>query len=460
MHWRFVALALVVGVGACSNDGGDLAEPSTASPIETTSTSTSSSAATSTSTSTTFPLTERIACPRPAEPVAVADLDGDGTSEIISFEAAEGGELLVVCGPQGGRSVELDFAVWYVAVLDVESDGIDEVLVGPGVQSFGQIGPQVKLRWLDPTGTELRLHSEDHAGVWAAGARCVDHNGDGVRQLVHVVPDWEASTDDTIVWIRKASDARPVDDIGDSATGEFTVGRDDVEIALLSVFSCGDDLVELIRVPPPAAICDDTARKFRVDLDGDGIADVVAQHQSFTADRLDGNSWGSPAAVVCTSTGIVDEILVRGMGEAFTVSHGPGDGPIIWTGGTGISSVTLEPMVLVGDRLAAVEDNDGPITVWEGTNGPDEKAAFGCYDLDGDGLAELVQLSGKRDSEEMLWRRRSWTIQGAKATMISDTSGRLPWPTVPAGELPPDPDGYLDLLAAGSCDFIGGTWHG
>jgi hypothetical protein len=450
----FVAFGLLAA--ACASDAPEAADPSssTAATPPTTPSSTTAGTATPPSTTTTTEAPEPLLdCPRPAEPLATADMDGDGIDEALTIETVDGGQLFVACGRDGGRSLDLGLGVWYLAVFDVEPDGVDEVFLGGSRSSFRRDRPPT-LHRVDPSGNRLEQFNENRSGI-SGGVGCVDVDGDGVRELVRTWIDDDASTSEEVVWDREVVVSRPADDEPDPTRGVFRVGPDDDQIALLTRLSCGE-IIEPIRVQPPAAMCAEAGRTILADVDADGLDDRVHQRQTNSLAVFEGHENGGPAIAVCTAAGGNDEVKVGGMGEIFAVSVDTGDRPTIWSGGTTAASASYDPMVWVDGRIVPITDDDGPIYFESGWFGNDRRMAFGCVDLDGNGIVELVQFDGVRDGAEMVWTRRSWETVADQAELITETGGRLPWPEWPKGEFTGElPVAFDDLAVSDvACGWV------
>lgn len=324
----FVVFVVLVAVG-CSGDDGAAGEAST------------TTSSTSTTTTTTEPPIQLIPCPGGLDVVATADTDGDGVGEDLLFARRDGGQVFFVCGPDGGRAIDLPYGVWYVAV-----DGAD-VLLGAATIGDGPDEVSALFRRLDFSGRELALSEE----------------------LV-------------------------------------------------------DDVADPIRVAPPPDICDDAIFPTIADADGDGTDDLIGQR--FVETDLE----TAPSLVVCTATGDVDEALVGGMGEVFAVSTGTGDRATIWAGGTTLTGAFLEPYVWVDGWIVPIETADGPLLLSDGFVSDAEFDAYGCADLDGNGVTELVSIEGDLGDGTISWTRRSWETSGATATEVTTDTG-----TVPAGDV-------------------------
>ena len=439
-------VAFLLVVAACATDSPEDGDP----PPSTTST---------TSTTATEVPELLLECPRPVDPLATADMDGDGLDEVLTVEEVDDGQQFVACGSDGGRAIALGLGVWYLAVFDVEPDGTDEVFLGgPKLRDLSG-SPSVSLRWMDPRGPALQPYTENLAELrvgGSGGAGCVDVDGDGSRELVSTWIDTESSTADEVVWHREVASARPFEGDPDPIEGVFRVGVDDARIALLSRLSCGEDLVELVRVAPPASICDGRGRSIDVDVDGDRLDDRVHQRDTNAFENFEGSEYGGPSIAVCTAAGQNDEVRVRGMGEIFAASDATGDRPTIWSGGTTAANVSYHPMVWIDGRIVPITDDDGPIYFDSGWFGNDQRMAFGCADLNDDGIVELVQFDGVRDGAEMVWTRRSWETVADQAELVTESSGRLPWPEWPEGEFTGELPVEFDDLAVSdeACGWV------
>lgn len=432
-----VMLLVALLTVACSGDDGGAADDTTPGSSAGTVSVTSTMPVTATAPPTVTVPSPSVddECPD-VDPVAMADVDGDGVREDVILAERDGGQALWVCGSERARSLELEYAIWYVAVVDVEPDGVDEIFLGAAGFDDAPGTPAAKLHWIHDDEGGLAPRIEDFAGVWIgpnAGAGCLDVDGDGARELLELWIDTETSTDATVVWNRNVSDA--LAPVGDpyAAEGEFVVGRDDDAIALLSTFSCGDDLVELHRVPLPAAICRTKAGPAPLGLDGDGTDDLVRQWQSNAAEVLAGREYGGPAVVVCLGSGATDMVRVGGMGEIFGVGEGPGDQPVVWTGGTTVSAAYSSPMVVEDGRLRFLRTAEGDTLTlrdgYEGVEPPDgDVGASGCDDVDGDGEEEFVQVVVTVSDDQLVWTRTGWNLVDAGVVEGVSDSGTMPLP--------------------------------
>ncbi|MDW3219573.1 MAG: hypothetical protein R8F63_13255 [Acidimicrobiales bacterium] len=400
MRPAVLLLSVALLAAACADSGDD---PSAGDPVDSTTTSTVTSAPSTTAvTTTTVEAAPETGCPAVAA-VGRADVDGDGEHEDLLLAEREGGQALWICGNERARSLELEYAVWYVAVVDVEPDGVDDVFLGAAAHEDAPGIVSTQLYRIDTAGDGLTAETEGLSGVWlgpSTGVSCLDLDGDGARELVELI----SGVDD---------DAVP------------------------GTFSCGDAVVDVLRIRPPAAICETGSRfsseALPIDLDRDGIDDLARQRDANGAEVLRGFEFGGPAVAVCLASGITDEVLVGGMGEVFGVGEGPADTPVVWTGGTSVGAAYSDPMVWQDDRLVFVHTADGGVLTlrdgYEGT-GPLEGdwGASGCGDVDGDGTEEFVQAVVRLVDDELAWTRRTWHLDGATAIEAAGSGGAMPMP--------------------------------
>ncbi len=450
MHRRVRSIVIATTVlgsaaAACSGDA-ESAGPTSTVPTSTTSqpaadtTTTSDPPVTSTSTTSTSTTTPP-RCPD-TPPLRTVDLDGDGDDAGVWIVERSGGQQLIVCAPTERRTLDLESAAWYLAVTDVEPDGIDELFIGAADIDDTRETPATVLRWLDPAGGGLRPYSDGFGrglsvGALGSGAGCVDVDGDGDRELVSLTVDGAESTDEVVAWRRSVSTAIPGADVTDDRRGTFDRETQAAAIDLLSTFSCGDELVPLERVSPPATICEPDDAPFgseTIDLDGDGDLDRVVQKEARGDAGLRSADYGGPAIAVCLSSGATDELPVGGMGEVFGVGRGPGGLPVIWTGGTSISAAYRAAVVVIDGRLTYVDDAGTGFTfgLWDGYEGwdPDDAriGASGCGDIDGDGRQEFVQVEAVVDGDVLRWTREAWSFDGRSAAAGATDQGTRPAP--------------------------------
>ena len=118
---------------------------------------------------------------------ATGDLNGDGVADLVSAAGAGGGPRVVVTDGATGATLADFFAYSpdlrggvYVAIADVDRDGIAELITGAGVGG----GPHVKV-WDAVAGVErfgfFAYGSDFRGGVRVAAA---DLDGDGVAEII------------------------------------------------------------------------------------------------------------------------------------------------------------------------------------------------------------------------------------------------------------------------------------
>lgn len=113
------------------------------------------------STTTTEPTTSTapvatVDCPN-EPPRQNLDIDGDDIVDGVWLVDRAGGQRLVVCSEAASRAIELEEAVWYLAVADIEPDGVDELFLrSPGYTDRPE-QPDVLLSWLEPSTATLDL---------------------------------------------------------------------------------------------------------------------------------------------------------------------------------------------------------------------------------------------------------------------------------------------------------------
>lgn len=312
---------------------------------------------------------------------------------------------------------------------DGEPEGVFVVETGGGQALYVCDGPIVNDRSL-----ELAY------GVWYVAA--ADLDADGTDELflgASTIADLPGRPD---AWLL------PVDASGP----ELTIVVDDPD----SPADVSLDDLEYRRVSPPPAICEveeqsDFAE--RVDLDGDGLDDLVVQgrldHGSLL---LDDGVLGSPSVVACLASGEVDELAYGGMGEVFGVGAGPDGAPLVWTGGTTVSAAFVAPVQWRDGRLDFLRDIDGVVFgLTDGFPAVEDEGRIlrsGCGDLDGDGIDEFVQIEADDDGSVWRWRRDAWHIvDGVAVPAWADTG------TLDASAF----DGAYDAVAALANDTCEGA---
>jgi hypothetical protein len=154
------------------------------------------------------------------------------------------------------------------------------------------------------------------------------------------------------------------------------------------------------------------------DVDGDGLGDTV------TYEYVDG-----AVLSVCTASGDRDRISTSGMAETLQLVDVQGDGQadIFYGGNTCCQSFTNMATVedgeirtvnlLTGIELTLTSGID------RGSNGRPRGHAFGCRDIDRDGVGDLVQVVVNADGDHFRWAKRAYEIEGATATEIAEWAG-------------------------------------
>ncbi|MEM8706541.1 MAG: hypothetical protein AAGE98_08795 [Actinomycetota bacterium] len=254
-------------------------------------------------------------------------------------------------------------------------------------------------------------------GVWYVGATDLDVDGiDDLFLGASTLADQPATPD--AWWL-------PVDTSGPELSVVINDSAPPADVSL--------DELGAVRVAPPAAICEADGQSgfpSRVDLDGDGLDDLVVQGRLDHGWELVGEDGiGSPSVVACLATGEVDELAYGGMGEIFGVGTGPGGEALVWTGGTTVNAAVVFPVVWRDGRLDFVRRMDGEVLVL--TNGfpfaepGGEVARYGCGDADGDGVAEFVQVRLISSDGIPEWERTAWRLVDGRADEVWADAGSL-----------------------------------
>ena len=146
--------------------------------------------------------------------------------------------IIVVCGmtdvvfDSGSSNRPLD-----VHVVDIEGDGIDELLVGTAFGAGPFAGDLVRHdgNTLTASGYDIVVSPGEEAG---RSFSCVDTDGDGVRELVGVT--YDISTDnETVVWSGFRYDGLPMS----PNQGTLNRSTDEAMIKTLQSGTCGNDLI-------------------------------------------------------------------------------------------------------------------------------------------------------------------------------------------------------------------------
>jgi hypothetical protein len=165
---------------------------------------------------------------------------------------------------------------------------------------------------------------------------------------------------------------------------------------------------------------------FLADVDGDGVADPVYHRYE-----------GSEAVLgVCTASG-VDEIPGGGMTEILFAYDVGGDGSFeLFYGGTSVTAgITAVAVWIDGELQVASEAGGRPLLVYDGwlnaAEGP--FLSFGCRDVDGDGVTELLQAefadggsdNTVPDGAPIAWTFTAYSLDGALVTRASEGQGEV-----------------------------------
>lgn len=172
-------------------------------------------------------------------------------------------------------------------------------------------------------------------------------------------------------------------------------------VASLLLISCatvvGSRLSEQVESPMPSGAslkCGSSDRE--ADIDGDGVSDQIV------------HKFNEEAVLqVCLADGSKDSMPGLGMAEFIEVADIQGDGRSeIFFGATTAALLAVHIAVWHEGRLRAVELEDGrhlelrrgSLSFDAARNQPESLATWGCEDLDGDGVDELVSAEWRENS--------------------------------------------------------------
>ncbi len=182
----------------------------------------------------------------------VGDLDGDGVFETVAVDRPSVGETTItVCdsplavAPYQVGDTNRPAEVYLV---DIEGDGVSELLVGGATGAAARfVGSVVRLEGSELTDLQLDL-SVFPGGRTGSSFGCVDVDGDGLRELVTLTYEFDADTAEaatTVAWTRTVV----LDDqgaVGATATGTFDTATQPRAVAALVNGTCGEEtLIEV-----------------------------------------------------------------------------------------------------------------------------------------------------------------------------------------------------------------------
>ena len=179
------------------------------------------------------------------------DFDGDGAKDQAWQEQGRDGVTVSVCTASGTlASAPVLGQGEAFAVQDVQGDGTDELWPGgttvSGLVTNVLVMTGRRLEHVTLAGSEDRLLLDnrpetDSSDLPGRGIGCVDIDGDGRREVVQLVSHTEG---ETVEWERTAYAidgglARLVD----TASGAYHSPEDDAKIQLLTMATCGDEIL-------------------------------------------------------------------------------------------------------------------------------------------------------------------------------------------------------------------------
>lgn len=158
--------------------------------------------------------------------------------------------------------------------------------------------------------------------------------------------------------------------------------------------------------------------RLRVDVDGDGRADVA--YQRTTQQPFDVRIG------VCTAWGLRSEVSPGGMGEIFAATDVEPDGRAeLLGGGTSVNAAYTTPIVFRAGRLHLVRFEGDELTlVADGFPSQQARHGWGCEDVTGDKKREIVQVTADYQRGTLI--RAAYRIDGARARMVARSTATIP----------------------------------
>jgi hypothetical protein len=162
-----------------------------------------------------------------------------------------------------------------------------------------------------------------------------------------------------------------------------------------------------------------------VDLTGDGLADRAFHEWLGGTDAVLG---------VCLGDGRVDSVVGRAQTEiGGLIELGPNGRYVLIAGGTSMSWGGFDVAVVLDGRIRWVDLDGAILEFWDGLQHlgedgvHDRVGVYGCEDVTGDGVFELVQVEVDRteDGTMAVWEKRAYRIDGATASLVSTDSGTV-----------------------------------
>lgn len=177
-----------------------------------------------------------------------------------------------------------------------------------------------------------------------------------------------------------------------------------------------------VAVSEPPRRCADK-NPIPADLDSDGRKDFVYY------------AWSAKGAILgaCMSDGSFHKVATPGQTELLSAVDIEADGrDEIFYGGTTAAARMVSVAVVANQTLGTVAFGQrNPVVLVDGLDpgfwGSRKKPSgggFGCEDADGDGVADLVQVSVTARADYLTWTRRTFEIREFSAVLTDRTSGR------------------------------------